>query len=236
MSQEPKYTRTILCLANSRRPGGRCVAGKAFADGATGAWLRPVNAENQNAISEMDLQYEDGKSADVLDIIEIPLIEAKPLGHQAENHLITPDYYWTKQDDATWAQIVNATDNVKGPLWSNTESSHHGLNDKIPEALANTLTGSLLLINPTRLDLVVGPESKYGGGTRRRVRAAFQFNGAAYNFVVTDPFVEAKYFAGKDGTFRIAESRLCVSLSEVIGGNAIKLAATVITPDRVDGQ
>src|ERR1700733_238560 len=186
MSQEPKYTKKILCLANSRRPGGRCVAGKEFADGATGAWLRPVNAQNGNAISETDLQYENGKYADVLDLIEIPLVEEKPHGHQTENHLITPDYYWMKRGCATWAQIVDATDNVSGPLWSNPEHSFHGRNDKVPEALANTLTGSLLLIKPSLLDLVVGPESQYGGGSRRRIRADFQFDGVRYNFVVTD--------------------------------------------------
>jgi hypothetical protein len=55
------------------------------------------------------LQYQNGKYANVLDIIKIPLVEAKPHGHQTENHLISPDYYWTKQSEATWAQIVDAT-------------------------------------------------------------------------------------------------------------------------------
>jgi hypothetical protein len=96
------------------------------------------------------------------------------------------------------------------------------------------LTGSLLLIKPSGLDLAVGPESQYGGGSRRRVRAKFQFNGVAYNFVVTDPWVETKYFSGQDDTFRINKSRLCVSLAEVVNGNATKLVAAVITPERVN--
>jgi hypothetical protein len=53
-----------------------------------------------------------------------------------------------------------------------------------------------------------------------------------YNFVVTDPWIEAKYFAGPDGRFQIAVSRLCISLSEMFNGFAYKLVATVITPDR----
>lgn len=233
MSDEPKYTKTVLCLANSRRPGGRCVAGKLFDNGKTSDWLRPVNSENGNAISEAELQYEDGTSADVLDIVEIPLIEPKPEEHQTENERTSPDYYWVKRGDATWSQIRAATDSLSGSLWSNTESSFHGLHDKVPAAEAGKFKRSLYLIKPDHLDLVVGRESQFGGGSRRRVRAAFQFNGARYNVVVTDPWIEAKYFAGKDGTFRIDKCRLCVSLGELFEGNAIKLAAAVITPERV---
>ena len=236
MPDEPQYTKTILCLANSRRPGGRCVAGKEFANGATSAWIRPINAQNQNSISEADLQYENGTSADALDIVTVPMIGPVPHGHQTENHKITPDYYWTKEGSATWQQVVAATDTVAGALWVNGDSSFHGANDKVPEAQANGLTTSLYLIQPTRVDLVVGPESQYGGGSRRRIRANFLHNGIPYNFVVTDPWIEEKYFAGQDGTFRLENTRLCVSLSEVIGGNAIKLVAGVFTPERLNGQ
>src|SRR5690349_16424769 len=38
----------LICLANSWRPGGRCIAG---IDRATGAWIRPVPAET-DAIPE----------------------------------------------------------------------------------------------------------------------------------------------------------------------------------------
>lgn len=233
MSQEPKYEKTLLCLANSRRPGGRCVAGKELTGGKIGAWIRPVNAQNGHAISESDLQFENGTSADVFDIVKVPMVEASPHGHQTENHLISPDYYWTKQSRATWAQIAEATDAVTGSLWPNGDWSYHGTNDKVSEALANGLTNSLLLIAPTNLELVVGPESQFGGGVRRRIRAVFKFNGSHYNFVVTDPWIEAKYFAGADGRFPLVGSRLCVSLAEILNGSATKLVATVITPDRL---
>jgi len=82
--------------------------------------------------------------------------------------------------------------------------------------------------------LIVGQESQYGGGSRRRVRAAFDLNGISYNFVVTDPWIETTYFAGPDGTFQIPESRLCISLPEILAGSATKLVATVITPVRVE--
>lgn len=121
---------------------------------------------------------------------------------------------------------------MMGSLWLNGDSSYHGRNDKIAEARARALTSSLLLIEPTQLTLVVGRESQYGGGSRRRVRAEFEFAGTRYNFVVTDPYIETRYFARDDGVYSIAVSRLCISLAEIIGEHAIKLVATVITPDR----
>ena len=34
----------IVCLANSRKLGGRCIAGKELlADGVSGSWIRPVS-------------------------------------------------------------------------------------------------------------------------------------------------------------------------------------------------
>jgi hypothetical protein len=103
----------------------------------------------------------------------------------------------------------------------------------VSEAIAATLAGSLLLIAPTRLDLVVGMETVYRAPDIRRVRADFQFNGTHYNFVVTDPVIEAAYFAKSNGTYRINGAKLCVSLAEVLNGSATKLVAAVITPDRV---
>ncbi|MGJ5044630.1 dual OB domain-containing protein [Bradyrhizobium sp. SZCCHNRI1058] len=233
MSQAPNYAKTILCLANSRRPGGACIAGKELDAGQMGDWVRPIDAKHGNAISERDAKYKDGVAADLLDIVRIPMSAAAPSDHQTENHQIDAGFYWTNQGRATWAQIVEATDNVSGPLWSDGDHSFHGLNDKVDEATAKTLDGSLLLIEPSQLELVVGEESKFGGGTVRKVRAKFKLNGTDYNFVVTDPWIETKYFAKPNGSYAVDGSRLCVSLAEILNGSATKLVAAVITPDRI---
>jgi hypothetical protein len=233
MARAPKYTKTILCLANSRRPKGKCVAGKEFENGKAGAWIRPVNTRNDNAISEADAQYKDGTSADLLDIVLVSTSDAVPSHHQSENHQIDAGFYWMKKGRATWEQIVSATDSITGALWSDGDSSFHGKNDKVAEAIANGLTSSLLLIEPSSLTLVVAQESKWGGGFERKVRARFTLNATEYNFVVTDPWTETEYFAKPDGSYPVDGSRLCVSLAEVLNGSAIKLVAAVITPDRI---
>ncbi|MBR0869648.1 hypothetical protein JQ633_04705 [Bradyrhizobium tropiciagri] len=224
---------TILCLANSRRPGGACVAGKKFESNKIGDWVRPINAKHGNSISGKDAEYKDGTSADLLDIVRVSMSAPAPSDHQTENHQIDDGFYWRKTGRATWTQIVNATDNIQGPLWSDGDHSYHGLNDKVDEAIAKGLKGSLLLIEPSKLELVVASESKFGGGSVRRVRAKFTFNGTNYNFVVTDPWIETKYLAEPDGAYAVDGSRLCVSLAEILNGSATKLVAAVITSDRL---
>lgn len=229
----PAYTKTILCLSNSRRPGGTCVAGKELVDGVVGGWIRPINLQHHNAIGVNDLRLEGGGRADVFDVLTVPMLEARPNGHQTENHLIDTGSLWIKDGAASWEDIEAATDAGVGPLWLNGNSSYHGTNDNIPQTSLGGIASSLKLIRPSRLAIVVGRESQYGGGTKRKIRADFDLNGTRYNFVITDPWAETIYFAQNDGTYQIGESRLCVSLAEVGYGVATKLVATVITPNRI---
>jgi hypothetical protein len=135
--------------------------------------------------------------------------------------------------EATWEHVTAATETVNGVLWHDGRHSYHGVNDKVPEAVCSTLNNSLLLVEPQKLTLVVAKESKYFGGHERRVRAEFTYNGNSYNFVVTDPWIEQKYFALADGRYEIATSRICLSLPEILNGNATKLVAAVITPEEI---
>jgi putative nucleic acid modification protein with dual OB domain len=114
MSQQPKYIKTILCLANSRKMSGRCIAGKEIAGGETGAWIRPVSAREHEEISENDRRYEDGHTASLLQIFSIPMLKPKPGTYQSENHLIDDRFYWSKSDNATWVQIEKAIDPIDG--------------------------------------------------------------------------------------------------------------------------
>ncbi len=129
----------ILCLANSRKHGGRCFAGKEIAGKQFGDWIRPVSADPSEAIFEEDSRYKNGLDPSVLDLISVPMIQPKPRGFQTENYLIDPKYYWTKIGRATWSQVLTAVDKVGGPLWINESSSYSGINDRVSEASATTL-------------------------------------------------------------------------------------------------
>lgn len=66
MSSPPNYTKSFLCLANSRKPGGHCVAGRTFKKDSYTGWLRPVSTRNTHEISDVELLYADGTGAQLL--------------------------------------------------------------------------------------------------------------------------------------------------------------------------
>lgn len=77
----------IVCLANSRKLCGRCIAGREWNDGRAGRWIRPVSDREHQEVSEYELQYEDGGDPRVLDVIEVPMLEPLPQSFQSENWL-----------------------------------------------------------------------------------------------------------------------------------------------------
>ena len=83
----------LVCLANSRKLSGRCVAGKELIQGVVGGWIRPVSDRPKEEVSKDERQYEDGSDPRVLDLIDIPLREPRPKSYQSENWLLDPQFY-----------------------------------------------------------------------------------------------------------------------------------------------
>jgi hypothetical protein len=221
----PNYTKTIICLANSRKISGRCVAGKEINGNKIGGWIRPVSARPSAELSEDERRFQDGQDPKLRDVVHIPMIEPRPSGFQVENHLIDPDYYWAREREATWAELDAAVDPIS-PLWDNRSSTYNGLHDRVDEALANQLTSSLRLIAVEDLSLSVGFEGP-PGKAKRKVRGRFGLGGVEYCLAVTDPVVERQLFAGNDGIFTVGDAILCVSLGEPWDGYAYKLIAGI---------
>src|SRR6185437_13987706 len=163
------YTKRIVCLANSRKLTGRCLAGKAFDGTSFGEWIRPVSSRDGGELSEEERRYQDGSDPNVLDIIEVPLSLAKPHEYQTENHVIDDGYYWAKEGKLSVKDIRKALDVVKGPLWDNSSSTRHGLLDQIPEQTAAKLTTSLKLIEVSDLNIDVAVEGAGYPNAKRKV-------------------------------------------------------------------
>lgn len=223
-----KFTKTIICLANWRKESGRGVAGKELSGHKTGGWIRAVSATPGGGLLEEACRLQDGMEPRPLDVISVPMIEARPRGYHVENHIVDDTCCWTKVGKADWSDLQAALDTVGGPLWDNSSSSFNGVNDRIAETAANGLSNSLRLISVNDLTIVVRAEGSEIGKAKRKVRGRFTFNGTSHLLAVTDCACEDKYLTGLDGAFPIGRAVLCVSLREPYRGYVYKLIASVI--------
>ena len=81
----------FICLANSNKHGGRCIAGI----GEGGNWVRPVSSSQKRAIDK-DTRTVDGVEPRIMDVLEVPLHAHGPTeGCQRENRLLK-DGEWRK--------------------------------------------------------------------------------------------------------------------------------------------
>lgn len=75
----------IICLANSYKHGGRCMAG---IDLDTGKWVRPIPDSKSRAVTS-DMRLINRREPQILDVIKIPLEDYGPdEGCQPENRLL----------------------------------------------------------------------------------------------------------------------------------------------------
>jgi hypothetical protein len=221
----------IICLANSRKRNGRCVAGIELMDSRKVGWIRPVSARENEEVSEYERQYSDGSDPCLLDVIDVPLLHPQPDAFQQENWLLDPEKYWEKVDHFSWIGLQRLIDSTT-QLWLNRYSTYNGCNDFIPLAQANSLRCSLYLIHIDRLCLSVFSPGETFGNPKRRVQGSFNYNDVRYKLWVTDPLYERFYLAMPNGTHYLAECFLTVSLGKVNDdGKCYKLIAAIMQPE-----
>ncbi len=235
----PQLTEHIICLANSYKNSGRCVAGKRFKSGANNdSWVRPISIREGHEISEAERRYSNGELAEVLDIINVPIIAVQPHPYQIENTLIDNRYLWKLAGKITWDQLKLLAEPPLR-LWVSWHHSCHGVNNRVPENLLEHDQGSLKLIALENLVLRVGPQTSLFGNTRLKIKGSFAYAGQRYSLDVTDPiigkYVEHKYLTDGTGEHNINFALVCVSLGEVFNGYAYKLIASIITEKRATG-
>ena len=223
----PQTVKRIVCLANSRMPGGTCVAGKeVLVGGRIGGWIRPVC--DTDGLPPWIRKYVDGSEPQLLDIIEVPVLEMSPAGHQQENWLVDESRSWTKVGNLSRRSLRNLEDTVDG-LWIDGESTTSGLNDRFAVETADTIEDSLRLVMVDKLSLKVWQPGKDFGNETRRVYGRFWISGTEYQLSVTDPEIEREYLAQSDGCYSIEDCYLTVSLGKPYKGDIYKLIAAVIS-------
>ena len=223
------YVKRIVCLANSYKTGGSCIAGKVVSKDGYGAWIRPVSARPTEEVSFFEYCYEGYASPKLLDIIDIPLLEAKPHNHQTENHVIQAGR-WVKKGSFAWNSLDELRDRPDA-LWANTDSTKAGgLYDCTSPHEAARFDYSLVLIK--RKELVVEVDtSTWDGRTKKTYRGKFKYKGVNYSLKITDPVARAALKPKEVGEYALNDVYLCSSLTEKYkeDGRCHKLIAAIFT-------
>jgi hypothetical protein len=88
------YTKTIVCLANSRKLAGRCVAGKEWDGRASGLWCRHVSGRDRGELTAERWYQKSWRDPRLLDVMEVTLLGPRLSGCQIENHLVDTTVHW----------------------------------------------------------------------------------------------------------------------------------------------
>lgn len=224
------YTKEIVCLANSRRPGGHCIAGKEVNGAEFGRWMRPISSAGGEGLGDSEICCKDGQAPGILDVVRISLKRHVRQGHQTENYVIDADKRWERTEKVPYSRVPELTDRVV-KLWTNGFESDYGINDRIPCDKIDKIDTSLLFIQPSQL--VIHHAYEFGA-KKWRTRADFVFNKVRYSLVVTDPAIEEMYRHKPAGDFPVKSKPiyLTISLGQDFNGFCYKLVAGIILPPK----
>ena len=214
----------IVCLANSTKLGGHCVAGRVIASSGPGMWIRPVSDRPNEELSPLERCYADAIEPAVLDVVELGLLEHRPHLHQRENWLIDPSRRWRRLGTLLAERaVLDRFVSPEAELWAGDSNSAHGISDRVTLEQAELSGESLRFICVARAYLAVQLVNDSW-----KSRIAFEYGGVEYNLAVTDP----TYNAPRDGLTRasveLGRTYLTVSLGEPFHGFCYKLVAAIV--------
>lgn len=204
--------RRIICLANSKKFKGRCLAGKLYTHGKIGGWIRPVSNRFDDSLNKLERQVGKDTEPQLLDILEFGIKKSISTGHQVENWLINPNRLMVRTGRISPIELLPAIDKPIN-LWHTGKSSKtHGKNDLVPQNRIGDSNCSLYLIKIEKLKIQVVTHNY--GYESRQVRGEFSYVGAEYNLVITDPIIDSEYKKKSDGFYEIENLLLTISLAE----------------------
>ena len=241
-------TKRLICLANARKHGGRCVAGRELlANGSVGPWIRLLSGHSSHSLTPLET-YADGREAKAGDIIEVGVVGPHPNRppYQTENWLVAPEHRWVKigDSDMDLREIVAQDTSQQGRrLWIDKDDDDplEDLREMAPDASEETLEGLELLartpkgrndlmwiVQMNRIPIRSSLRLVFVRDLRlavfdipkgRRVQARFSLFGSDYRLSVTDPRCEEIYSRLPDDVYRIGSRYLTLSLGAPFRGD-----------------
>jgi len=167
----------IICLANSEKLSGRCIAGIEI---GTGTWVRPVSLCRDTIYNERFIDGKLGREPQLLDLVEIPIESQAPdKGCQPENRYLGKGN-WRLIRRLSVSDIFEYIENEKYLL--------HNKDKKVDPEIFNTLPKhqwrSLQLISVTKPCFKPNPWND-----RKHPICTFVYSEYTYELKITDPII-----------------------------------------------
>src|SRR5438105_3524186 len=219
----------ILCLANSNKEGGRCIAGLRI-DG--GGWVRPIAPETSHGqLYFKHYKLNDGTEPAVLDVIAVDLSAPQPVPGQPENWIIGKQP-WVLRERPAGASVR--------PIWRKAVQRGSLLFGSTARKVerAEDVAASFALVAPAMIRWAIEPRKD----RRVQPRVLFRLGNKLHNLSVTDPLwisrilrtlgaMEAGWYKNEViGIPAAQKTWLTVSLSEPYEGARYKLVTAIIGP------
>lgn len=219
----------FICLANSYKHGGRCIAGIEVVPQADGSlaivrhddgrprWIRPVsmstNGEIPNHLAE---------SFKIFSVVK--LTEVEPCPHKAH----TEDVHCSRMEICPFDLLP-----TKSFLNLLIDTQHQAVfyyrGKAIPATIIDRLNYSLMLIQPKNVSAYCDEERE-----NSKYRMKFTYFGSNYDFPITDPVFLEQFKKNPEKYDDLDGVYLVLSLGLEFEGFHFKLVATVVFPKDLD--
>ncbi len=198
------FQKDIICLANSIKLNGKCVAGK---DVNNLEWIRPISDTPHGELSEEQIKNTNNEEPNLLDIIRIFCKMENAKHYQPEN-IIIENNKWQKVGCFPEEKLDDICDKPD-VLWANNHPDPQKISLEYLEK--NGTPSSLLLI---KVDSIKIERSNYQ--EKKKYRAIFNYGGIEYNLPITDPKIRKEFENNSPGIYEFNENKiyLCISIGE----------------------
>ena len=219
----------FICLANSYKHGGRCIAGIEVVPQSDGSlvivrhddgrprWIRPVsmsvNGEIPNHLAE---------SFKIFSLVK--LTEVEPCPDKAH----TEDVHCSRMEICP-LDVSPTKDFLKQLIDAQHQTAFYYKGKAIPAKIIDRLDYSLMLIHPENAVAYCDEERE-----NSKYRIKFSYFGSNYDFPITDPIFLEQFKKSPEKYADLKEVYLVLSLGMEFEGFHFKLVATVVFPKDLD--
>ena len=210
----------IVCLANSNKEGGRCIAGieldennNAILENGHPKWIRPICLTLHGEVPTHLVSF-----VKILDIIEMDVTGYPEVrNYQSENVLFRENSIKVSGHYDT--QHLNQLCDNRDLIFGNRGKAVHSEN-------IGSLLYSLMLIKTNKFEVI--KKTYADNPNNHQIRLLFLYNGHQYDFPVTDPEFLHNYHRNEHFIDGLNEMFLSLSLTVEWMGWYYKLVAGII--------